>query len=270
MELRGMARPQPEPLRPNGARGLAPWGTRSCPRCAEVGERAGEQPLEEQPALVLAADLAEPLPTAVSQQATPTADSQPRSAIRAKRKPGVQPAAAELYSSTASAVGSRDPLAPRLQQTQKHCIFMRLLEEHVAWRQEALVVTSHSDPEAAARAVLARPGCLAEWCVVKMGGQGALLCRRAGAVEREGQPEAVAGSGSSGSEEEEVAAAAVARSSGDGIWLPHGAGGNGDGLGAKEEKEALAVHTTRIGALKVRCRTREGGQEDLHWWHVHT
>ncbi len=138
------------------------------------------------------------------------------------------------------------------------------------------MVTGQSDPEAAARAVLARPGCLAEWCVVKMGGQGALLCRRAGAVEREGQPEAVAGSGSSGSEEEEVAAAAVARSSGDGIWLPHGAGGNGDGLGAKEE-EAFAVHTTRIGALKVRWGTREGwargpgtsrGVHGLYTWHV--
>ncbi len=88
--------------------------------------------------------------------ATPTADSQPPSAIRAKLKPGVQPTAAELYSPTASVVGSRDPHVPRSQQIQKHCVFMRQIEEHVAWRQleqhvQQLVRELRAHPEAAQR-----------------------------------------------------------------------------------------------------------------------
>ena len=36
-------------------------------------------------------------------------------------------------------------------------------------------MTGERDPEAAARAVLSRPGAKTEWCVVKEGSQGALL-----------------------------------------------------------------------------------------------
>ncbi len=96
-----------------------PGGTRFCPRCAEAGEQAGEEPVEEQPVLVLAADLAEPLPAANSQRATPTADSQPRSAIGAKLKHGVQPTAAELSSTPLQAwwaARTRSPLV-RIRST---------------------------------------------------------------------------------------------------------------------------------------------------------
>jgi hypothetical protein len=39
-------------------------------------------------------------------------------------------------------------------------------------------VTGETDPLAAARAVLARPGAKTRWCVVKEGGAGALLAER--------------------------------------------------------------------------------------------
>jgi sugar/nucleoside kinase (ribokinase family) len=42
-------------------------------------------------------------------------------------------------------------------------------------QEEAVEVTGEVDPEAAARAVLSRPGAKTEWCVVKEGSQGALL-----------------------------------------------------------------------------------------------
>lgn len=52
-------------------------------------------------------------------------------------------------------------------------------------QEEAETVTGHTDPEAAARAMLARPGARTEWCVVKMGGAGALLaCKSSGTVHR--------------------------------------------------------------------------------------
>ena len=41
--------------------------------------------------------------------------------------------------------------------------------------EEATTVTGHADPDMAARAVLERPGANTEWCVVKLGGNGALL-----------------------------------------------------------------------------------------------
>jgi hypothetical protein len=43
-------------------------------------------------------------------------------------------------------------------------------------QEEALAVTGFQDPEEAARAILARPGTHTEWCVVKLGARGALLC----------------------------------------------------------------------------------------------
>ncbi|KAF8072882.1 iolC [Scenedesmus sp. PABB004] len=42
-------------------------------------------------------------------------------------------------------------------------------------QEEAVEVTGLADPQAAAEAVLARPGARTEWCVVKLGGEGALL-----------------------------------------------------------------------------------------------
>lgn len=42
-------------------------------------------------------------------------------------------------------------------------------------QEEAVQVTGLTDPQAAAEAILARPGAKTEWCVVKMGGKGALL-----------------------------------------------------------------------------------------------
>lgn len=46
-------------------------------------------------------------------------------------------------------------------------------------------MTGQSDPLAAARDVLSRPGARTRWCVVKEGGEGALLAerRRDGGVE---------------------------------------------------------------------------------------
>lgn len=44
--------------------------------------------------------------------------------------------------------------------------------------EEAKVVTGHDDPEQAAHAILSRPGARADWCVVKLGGRGALLSSR--------------------------------------------------------------------------------------------
>lgn len=43
-------------------------------------------------------------------------------------------------------------------------------------------VTGHSDPQAAAAAILSRPSTVTDWCVVKMGGQGALLMTKGGQV----------------------------------------------------------------------------------------
>lgn len=43
-------------------------------------------------------------------------------------------------------------------------------------------VTGLSDAQAAAEAVLSRPGSATEWCVVKQGGEGAVLVTKAGEV----------------------------------------------------------------------------------------
>ena len=42
-------------------------------------------------------------------------------------------------------------------------------------QDEAEVVTGHSDAEMAGQAILDRPGSLTQWCVIKLGPQGALL-----------------------------------------------------------------------------------------------
>mmetsp|Transcript_20261 Transcript_20261/g.44241 ORF Transcript_20261/g.44241 Transcript_20261/m.44241 type:complete len:412 (+) Transcript_20261:120-1355(+) len=44
--------------------------------------------------------------------------------------------------------------------------------------EEAKIVTGFDDPEKAARFVLARPNARTEWCVVKLGSKGALLCTK--------------------------------------------------------------------------------------------
>jgi sugar/nucleoside kinase (ribokinase family) len=49
--------------------------------------------------------------------------------------------------------------------------------------EEAVEVTGLADPQAAAEAVLARPNCKTEWCVVKLGGEGALLVTKSPQVE---------------------------------------------------------------------------------------
>ncbi|KAF6266752.1 Ribokinase-like protein [Scenedesmus sp. NREL 46B-D3] len=49
--------------------------------------------------------------------------------------------------------------------------------------EEAVEVTGLADPQAAAEAVLARPNCKTEWCVVKLGGDGALLVTKSPQVE---------------------------------------------------------------------------------------
>ncbi|WIA29071.1 hypothetical protein OEZ86_011582 [Tetradesmus obliquus] len=49
--------------------------------------------------------------------------------------------------------------------------------------EEAVEVTGLNDPQAAAEAVLARPGCKTEWCVVKLGGEGALLVTKSPQLE---------------------------------------------------------------------------------------
>jgi hypothetical protein len=43
-------------------------------------------------------------------------------------------------------------------------------------------VTGHTDPQAAAEAILSRPNTATEWCVVKMGGEGAVLVTKSGEV----------------------------------------------------------------------------------------
>ncbi len=45
-------------------------------------------------------------------------------------------------------------------------------------QEEAVTVTGHTDPELAARAILARPHTATQWCVVKLGAHGALLVDR--------------------------------------------------------------------------------------------
>jgi len=49
-------------------------------------------------------------------------------------------------------------------------------------QEEAVQVTGLSNPQAAAEAVLSRANTATEWCVVKMGGEGAVLVTKAGEV----------------------------------------------------------------------------------------
>jgi hypothetical protein len=51
-------------------------------------------------------------------------------------------------------------------------------------QEEALQVTGETDAQAAAEAVLNRPNAATEWCVVKMGGEGAVLVTKTGEVHR--------------------------------------------------------------------------------------
>lgn len=57
-------------------------------------------------------------------------------------------------------------------------VMMDLSDIVLMTEEEAKEVTGEDDPEAAARFVLQRPGARTEWCVIKMGAKGALLCSR--------------------------------------------------------------------------------------------
>ena len=45
-------------------------------------------------------------------------------------------------------------------------------------QEEGAAVTGHSDPHAAMQSVLSRPRSCTQWCIVKQGGQGAMLLTR--------------------------------------------------------------------------------------------
>lgn len=45
-------------------------------------------------------------------------------------------------------------------------------------QEEAEAVTEISDAEEAAWSILDRPGAVTQWCVIKLGGEGALLCTK--------------------------------------------------------------------------------------------
>lgn len=47
-----------------------------------------------------------------------------------------------------------------------------------ALQEEAAAITGTSDPEEAAHAILDRPGAVTQWCVVKLGSRGAVLCSK--------------------------------------------------------------------------------------------
>lgn len=49
-------------------------------------------------------------------------------------------------------------------------------------QEEAVEVTGKTDPQAAAETILSRPSTSTEWCIVKMGGKGAVLVTKAGEV----------------------------------------------------------------------------------------
>ena len=58
--------------------------------------------------------------------------------------------------------------------------FLAILErEKASLQEEAEAITEISDPEEAAWSILDRPGAATQWCIVKMGGEGALLCTKA-------------------------------------------------------------------------------------------
>ena len=44
--------------------------------------------------------------------------------------------------------------------------------------EEEAAFTRTSDPEAAAHAILDRPGAVTQWCVVELGSRGAILCSK--------------------------------------------------------------------------------------------
>ena len=52
------------------------------------------------------------------------------------------------------------------------------LKAVIGAQEEAAAITGTSDPEAAAHAILERPGAVTQWCVVKLGSRGAVLCSK--------------------------------------------------------------------------------------------
>ncbi|GIL62877.1 hypothetical protein Vafri_17089 [Volvox africanus] len=114
-------------------------------------------------------------------------------------------------------------------QRTRNCVTQTGMCDRERFRvqEEARVVTGLDDPEAAAQWVLARPGCRAEWVVVKMGGQGALLCARTDASSN-------CSSNRSGT------------TNGKGNRKENG------GCGCKDSGSSTALTTTtRLGAVKV-------------------
>ena len=59
-------------------------------------------------------------------------------------------------------------------------IVLRIFRVGSCWgaQEEAAAITGTSDPEAAAHAILDRPGAVTQWCVVKLGSRGAVLCSK--------------------------------------------------------------------------------------------
>ena len=57
-------------------------------------------------------------------------------------------------------------------------IVFHALDSLLTAQEEAEAVTGEADPEAAARSIVERPGALTQWCVIKMGPQGALIRTR--------------------------------------------------------------------------------------------
>ena len=51
-------------------------------------------------------------------------------------------------------------------------------EELRTLQEEAEAITEISDAEEAAWSILDRPGAATQWCIVKLGGEGALLCTK--------------------------------------------------------------------------------------------
>lgn len=61
-------------------------------------------------------------------------------------------------------------------------MLLGVVKWHVLLQEEAVQVTGHTNPQAAAEAILSRPNTATEWCVVKMGGEGAVLVTKSGEV----------------------------------------------------------------------------------------
>ena len=72
---------------------------------------------------------------------------------------------------------------------QKYCLLWQPQRQHgvtsghaseklIRLQEEAEAITEISDPERAAWSILDRPGAATQWCIVKLGGEGALLCTK--------------------------------------------------------------------------------------------